>query len=160
MTTLSKKKRKQKKSPELKIARVILFVLIAWAMVVYFSSCKPREITITKIEYKDRVQKDTLNVTQYDSIFVREKGDTVEIYKYKFKDRYRVKIERDTVWQTDTINYITPPIETKVPVEVQVYGLFWWLGLLFCIAIAGYLAFKLVTKTPFISIIKKLLNIN
>ena len=40
MTTSSKKNRKQKTSPELKIARAILIVLGAMSMLSYFSGCK------------------------------------------------------------------------------------------------------------------------
>lgn len=149
MTTSSKKNRKQKTSPELKIARAILIVLGAMAMLSYFSGCRATEKVITRTEYLEKVKIDTVSNTQYDSIYIRERGDTVYVSKYKYIDRYRVKIERDTVHLTDTLVYSTvPPMPETIKVPVK--GFYWkfgvcafWLSLLALIAYAIYRLSKL-----------------
>lgn len=62
MTISNKKNRKQKKSPELKIARFILFVLGAMAMLSYFSSCKTKQPVVTDSEVisEKSIEKDKL----------------------------------------------------------------------------------------------------
>ncbi|MDR0367614.1 MAG: hypothetical protein LBH82_00555 [Bacteroidales bacterium] len=75
-----------------------------------FFFCKtPQYIPIesTKIEYRDKIVKDS--VFCYDSIFVKDKGDTLifERYKYLYPD----KIVRDSIFISDTI---------KVPYPVEV----------------------------------------
>lgn len=68
------------------------------------------------MEYRDRVQKDTL--TQVDSVYVsrviREKGDTVHIWDTIFRYKYLDKV-RD-VYVHDSIPYA---VEVQVPVRVR-----------------------------------------
>ena len=76
----------------------------------FCSSCKtPQYIPIesTKTEYRDKIVRDS--VFCYDSIFVKDKGDTVFFERYKYL--YRDKIVRDSIFKTDTI---------KVPYPVEV----------------------------------------
>lgn len=149
MKISSKKKRKQKRSPELKIARFILIMLGAWAMIIYFSGCKSTEKISTRTEYVDRLKIDTVNTTRYDSVYIRERGDTVYVSKFKYIDRYRVKIERDTVHLTDTLVYTTvPPMPERITVPEK--GFYWyfgvwafWISLLALIAYAIYRLSKL-----------------
>lgn len=76
----------------------------------FCSSCKtPQYIPVetVKTEYRDKIVRDS--VFRYDSIFVKDKGDTVyfERYRYLYKD----KIIRDSVFIQDTI---------RVPFPVEV----------------------------------------
>ena len=144
MTTSNKKKRKPKKSPELKIARVILFVLFVWVMIAYFSSCQPIERIVVKTEY--------INQLKYDSIYVHSKGDTVWVEKYNTLFKDRLKIVRDTVIKTDSLIFKTPPVQVEVPVEVNKWGFLDWIGLLTLIAGGVLLAINLLTK-PFLKFI-------
>lgn len=61
----------------------------------------PIETVRTDSIYINQVQRDS--IYQHDSIYIREKGDTVWMEKYKYI--YRDKIVRDTMYfnQTDTI---------------------------------------------------------
>ena len=134
MTTSNKKRRKPKKSSELKIARVILFVLFVWVMIAYFSSCKPTERIVVKTEYINQLKYDSIYLQKYDSIYVHAKGDTVWVEKYNTLFKDRLKIVRDTVIKTDSLIFKTPPVQVEVPVEVNKWGFLDWIGLLTLIA--------------------------
>lgn len=148
MKTSSKKNRRRPMSQELKIARFILIMLGAMAMLSYFSGCRATEKIITRTEYLDKVKIDTVSNTQYDSIYIRERGDTVYVSKYKYIDRYRVKIERDTVRLTDTLVSATAPSKTiKVPVK----DFYWKFGVwAFWLSIFGLIAYAIyrLSKLP------------
>ena len=74
----------------------------------------PVETVRTDSVYLNRVQRDS--VARYDSIHVREKGDTVTVerYKYVYRDR----------WRTDTVATVQES-KVKVPVAVE-RELTWW----------------------------------
>lgn len=87
---------------------IAVFVTIVWLCIV-LSSCTttkyievPKEVV--KTEYRDRLQKDTMYVK--DSIFVKQKGDT--IYIDKWHTQYVEKVRIDTC----TIDHYS--VETKV----------------------------------------------
>ena len=66
----------------------------------------PIETVRTDSIYINHVQRDS--IYQHDSIYIREKGDTVWMEKYKYI--YRDKIVRDTMYfnRTDTIRESYP----------------------------------------------------
>ena len=73
------------------------------------SACKtPHYIPVktVKTEYKDNFVRDS--IVRYDSIFVKEKGDTLilERYRYLYRDRFI----RDSIFVNDTIR-VPYPIE-------------------------------------------------
>lgn len=86
---------------------IILFIIV-----VLCPSCRtqyiPVESIVTRTEYKDRVQRDSVHV--HDSIHIREKDDTVFIDRWhtEYKDRSL----RDTAYvsRTDSIQ-IPYPVE-------------------------------------------------
>lgn len=192
MTISSKKNKRRRMSPELKVARVILFVLIAWTMIIYFSSCKAKQPIVTsstalveKIIEKDKLtpvavpgektniraqfECDSLNrvlLMNFNELKSKNMNSSFSFANGQLD--YSAQTQPDTVFipSTDYWYYINRHIKQTVTITKPVYvyinkfGFLDWIGLLFCIALAGYLAFKLVTKTPFISNIKKLLNIN
>ena len=67
------------------------------------------------------VQEKTDSVFVKDSIFIYKNGDTVYIYKYR--DRYKDKIVRDTVYKhsVDSISY---PVYIEKEVEVKYIPLY------------------------------------
>jgi len=86
----------------------------------FCSSCKtPQYIPIetTKIEYRDKVVRDS--IFRYDSIFVKEKGDTfiLERYRYLYKD----KVVRDSIFVNDTIR-VPFPVEVVKAVKKPLSG--------------------------------------
>lgn len=113
--------------------RVMLFVFLAAVLLLVFSSCSPR------IVEKVRVQHDTTYVSKLDSVyfydrdsvFVREKGDTV--YKYVEKWRYRDRWRVDTVLKVrvDSVAYeAIKEVKVEQPLswwQKAKLGSFWWL---------------------------------
>lgn len=86
-----------------------IFVFI---IIFLLAGCKGQEriVETVRTEYKDRLVEKVDTVSVKDSTFVYVKGDTLYIYKYR--DRWREKIVRDTayVMKTDSI---------EVPVYIE-----------------------------------------
>ena len=139
MKTLNKK---NKRSAMLPAHKVVFMVLVAMLLFVVFvlTSCKPKEIIINHTEYVDRFHYDSIYLQKYDSIRIVEKGDTVKIERFKTVFKDRLKIEKDTVLRTDT--FTTAPVQITKIKKVQVYGFFWWTGLLSIIAALAFIIFK------------------
>lgn len=91
--------------------KCILYLIIC----VCVCACNSPKVA-TMIEYRDRVQKDTVTLTDsvYVSRYVREKGDTVFVTDTLFKFKYRDKV-RD-VYVHDSIPY---EVQVQVPVRVR-----------------------------------------
>ncbi len=109
-------------------------------------SCKSTKIVEipvdrVKVEYKDRLQVDT--IIKNDSIIIKNKGDTIYIEKYKYV--YRIKERKDTISIRDTITVVK---QVEVIKEKEINKLMWWQKLLIGIggiAIIFYL-FKYIIK--------------
>ena len=69
-------------------------------------------IETTRTEYRDNYLRD--------SIFVKEKGDTLIVEKFSYL--YRDKIVRDSIFQTDTI-HVPYPVEVIKEVKKPLSGL-------------------------------------
>jgi len=82
-------------------------------------------VETVKTEYRDKIVRDS--VFRYDSIFVKEKGDTlfIERYLYLYKD----KIVRDSIFINDTIR-VPYPVEVVKEVKRPLSGWqnfqVWW----------------------------------
>lgn len=128
----------------MRIAIILLFLSL------FLGSCCPRTISSSehrdsiRIEYRyqDRIEKDT--VYSRDSIYVREKGDTIYIYKdrYKYVDRF----VRDTIYVADTLYKDVFIKEVKqVRYVPKFYKYCMWIAFIF----AGYVLIKLYRKFGF-----------
>jgi hypothetical protein len=103
----------------------------------------PIETVRTDSIYINQVQRDS--IYQHDSIYIREKGDTVWMEKYKYI--YRDKIVRDTMYfnQTDTIRE-PYPVEKELSrwqqIKLELGG--WAFGIIIAAAliIIGWLLYK------------------
>lgn len=118
-----------------------LFIYFVCVTLFLLLSCRSKTIyvptEIVKTEYRDKFIHDSIHY--YDSIYVKEKGDTFLIEKYKYI--YKDKLRTDTVCKTDSIAIPYPVIETK-----EVNRLHSWqiiLMILGCVLL-GYLGYKLV----------------
>jgi len=87
-----------------------------------------------KTEYRDKIVRDS--IYRYDSVFVKEKGDTLimERYRYLYKNRFI----RDSVFINDTIR-VPYPVEVVKQVKKPLTG--WQNFQVWCgrIALAGVL---------------------
>ena len=78
-------------------------------------SCKmPQYIPVEtiKTEYRDNFVRDS--IYRYDSIYIKEKGDTLIFERYRYL--YRDKFIRDSIFINDTIR-VPYPVEVPKPVK-------------------------------------------
>ena len=108
-----------------------LFLAVLLSQLVFSSCSTVREVV--------RYQRDTTYVERFrvdsvykkDSVFVREKGDTVYIYKEKVREKY--KLVRDTVRLVKVDSVAVERVkEVKVEKPLSAWksakiGAFWWL---------------------------------
>jgi len=96
--------------------KLILFLVIA----TLFCSCKTiRYIPVetVKTEFRDKFIRDS--IIRYDSIFVKEKGDTLILERYKYL--YRDRIVRDSIFINDTIR-VPYPVEVVKQIKTPLSG--------------------------------------
>ena len=84
-------------------------LLFLAAIVTLLYSCKSVKyipVETTKIEYRDNLVKDS--IFRYDSVFVKDKGDTLILEKFRYL--YKNRIVKDSVFINDTIR-VPYPVE-------------------------------------------------
>ena len=101
--------------------RNIILALISCICLIGCKSIRyvPVENTIVKTEYKNSVSYDSIYFT--DSVYIREKNDTVYIENIKYRYKYVSNI--DTIVKNDTITNTTIQ---EVEVIKEVNKLKWW----------------------------------
>ena len=112
-------------------------VIIAVALVAVSCSPKIVERVVYQHDTTQVVRIDSVRYWQKDSVFIREKGDTV--FQYVEKVRYRDRFRIDTLKEVREV-HDTTFFERKVEKELSVrqkaqIGAFWWLlaGLAACL---------------------------
>lgn len=79
-------------------------LVIAMAILLV-TACSPRIVEHIRVQrdttYIERVQVDSLYIR--DSVFIREKGDTVYQYRERIRDRYRFIHDTTFIHRTDTL---------------------------------------------------------
>jgi len=96
--------------------KAIVFFMLA----LLCSACKTVKylpLETVKTEYRDKILRDS--VFQYDSVFVKDKGDTIFLERYRYL--YRDKIIRDSILITDTIS-VPYPVEVVKEVKKPLSG--------------------------------------
>ena len=86
--------------------KILIFAVIA-TMLLSCKSVKYIPVVTTKIEYRDNFVRDS--IFRYDSVFVKDKGDTLILEKFRYL--YKNRIVKDSVFINDTI---------RVPYQVEV----------------------------------------
>ena len=101
--------------------RNIILALISCICLIGCKSVQyvPVENTIVKTEYKNSISYDSIYFT--DSIYIREKNDTVYIENIKYRYKYVSNV--DTIVKNDTITNTTIQ---EVEVIKEVNKLKWW----------------------------------
>ncbi len=124
-------------------------IILAAGVAIVLYSCKTPQympIETSKIEYRDNFVRDS--TFRYDSVFVKEKGDTLilERYRYLFKN----KVVRDSIFMNDTIR-VPYPVEVVKQVKKPLSS---WLNFqMWCGRIALILA--LIILIYFVSKLRK-----
>lgn len=122
----------------------IVFVsLIALLLV----SCKGQTVYVpvesVRTEYANRLEHDSIH--RYDSIFVREKGDTIWLEKYRYL--YRERFRTDTLAFTDTIRVPYPVVETKEIRRLSSFQAFQvWCGRIFLVILVLWCGMRWVKR--------------
>lgn len=103
----------------------------------------PVETVRTDSIYINQMQRDS--IYQHDSIYIREKGDTVWMEKYKYV--YRDKLVRDTMYINRTDTICEPyPVERELSrwqsMKMELGG--WAFGIIiaFTLIIVGWMIYK------------------
>ena len=112
--------------------RIILFFIVFAVFGCTKTIYIPLTNTITEIEYRDRLQRDSLYFS--DSVLIETKGDTV--YNTKIKYRYINKLVRDTVNRFDSV-YVEKPIEVVKEVNRLTKWQRWRLNFLWVLMAGG-----------------------
>lgn len=99
--------------------RLVHFLIILLTSAIWLSSCRsirhiPVETVRTEIQYKNRLQRDSIHV--HDSIYIRDNGDT--IFVNRWHTEYKDRLLRDTCYV-----HRTDSIQVPYPVERE---LSWW----------------------------------
>lgn len=105
-------------------------LILTLFLAIILSSCVKTIETIKEVpvEVTKYVQRsDTLIMNTTDSVYIRQKGDTIYSEKFRTVYRDRVRVERDSV------PYIVEITKTDVRVEkeevpVKVRDWIWWVG--------------------------------
>jgi len=102
--------------------------IIAAALLWLCCSCGTLQyvpVETVRTEYRDNYVRDS--IFRYDSIFVKEKGDTVFLERYRYL--YRDKVVRDSVFLCDTVR-VPYPVEVVKEVKKPLSGWqnfqLWW----------------------------------
>lgn len=112
---------------------LLLALLLSVILLTLASGCSPRiyERVVTRRDTTYIVKHDSVTFYDRDSIFVKEKGDT--IYKYVEKWRWRDRVRVDTFYRTRVDSVAvehTKIVEVEKPLswwrKWQI-GAFWWL---------------------------------
>ncbi len=127
-----------------------MFHVSCFVLLLTLPSCKPKQLIIHDIQYRDRLQVDSVTITKHDSILITRLGDTVLIQKFNTLYRDRFKLRRDTINQTRTV---TKQVDKIVKVEKS---LSYWQSL--CIAL-GKLFLMLLCIACFLFIVKYVIKL-
>ena len=85
--------------------KILFFATIA-TILLSCKSIKYIPVVTTKIEYRDNFVRDS--IIRYDSVFVKDKGDTLILEKYRYM--YKNRIVKDSIFINDTIR-VPYPVE-------------------------------------------------
>jgi hypothetical protein len=111
--------------------KIVLFLLIS----VCFAACvqtKYIPVETIKTEYKSLFQRDSIYFK--DSIYIRERGDTVFVDKYRYV--YRDRFLNDTTLRIDSVS-VPYPVKGDTIIEYK-RDVFWWIGLAAIIIVLVY----------------------
>lgn len=130
-----------------KWAYFLLFIII---LILLLSSCKTIEYVPkieTKIEYRDRIEKDTIILK--DSVYIHQIGDTIYSEKYKYIYKEHLKIDTAYILQCDTITTIQE-VEKKLSkwdtLKISVGGYCMTSLILLILALLAYMCIKIFKK--------------
>lgn len=120
---------------------LVLFVVFA------FVSCKTKTIYVpvdtVRTEYINKIWRDSIH--RYDSIYLKEKGDSVILEKYKFIYRDRLKI--DTIIKIDSVSIPFPVVEVQEVNRLSSFQSFQvWCGRILLLVLIAYFGMRFLFR--------------
>lgn len=111
----------------------IIIGLIACAMITLCAGCTTiREVEVVKTRtdtlIQTKVQRDSIYIERHDSVVTNQKGDTVTIERWYYRDRWRDRVKTDTVYRSKTDTLIVEKTVTKTEQPLT-----WWQRLKNCL---------------------------
>ena len=88
------------------IIQTSIAAIFAAVVALMLSGCKTQDCipeTIVRDSIVTEYKLDSIYLYEKDSIFIKEKADTIFVNKYVTRYKDVLKIERDTIWQENTI---------------------------------------------------------
>lgn len=87
------------------LCNTFFFAIFCQACLFVFSSCRSLQPQTIQTSHKDSIivqtRIDSVQVMVRDSVYVREKGDTVFVDRWHTQFRDRVKLQVDTIYKAD-----------------------------------------------------------
>lgn len=103
------------------IAAAFCIAMLAWML----QGCKTQDCipeTIVRDSIVTEYKLDSIYLYEKDSIFIKEKADTIFVNKYVTRYKDVLKIERDTIWQENKV--VEVKVEQYVPQHIK-----WFAGI-------------------------------
>lgn len=140
-----------------------MFLLTVFTIFVMFcmSSCRTKYVSVPEYHTEYVVKCDTTHLQDsvyiHDSVYMVSHGDTVEVAKYLFRDRYRYiyKNTNDTVLANDTVKVLVPTEKqlTKAERRYITLGKFVYRGIwaMLIAALAAFVVYYTLKKRQRVS---------
>ena len=102
-------------------------IIFAAVVALMLGGCKAQDCipeTIVRDSIRTEYKLDSTYLYEKDSIFIKEKADTVFVEKWKTRYKDVLKVERDTIWRDNTIVEVKEVVVEK-PIAGFVKGMAW-----------------------------------
>ena len=98
--------------------KVIVFTLLS--LLFALSSCKPTQLIIHDVEYRDKLKHDSIYIEKNKIVTITRKGDSVFVDRWNTEYKYINKYQTDSIYKyKDKPVYITKEVtkylSTKIP---------------------------------------------
>lgn len=96
------------------------YTIFAALVALMLSGCKSVDCipeTIVRDSIRTEYKHDSTYIYQHDSIFIKEKADTIFVNKYVTRYKDVLKIERDTIYQENKV--VEVKVEKYIPQAVK-----------------------------------------
>lgn len=128
--------------------KALIYITMFLMSGIWLTSCRsiqyvPVETIKTEVQYKDRLQRDSIHV--HDSIYVRDNGDTVFVDRWHTV--YKDKLVRDTTYinKTDSVQ-IPYPVEKKLTrwqfLKMELGGWAFGIAIAFILMVVGCIIYR------------------
>lgn len=128
--------------------RYIQVLCVVYMVAALLAGCSPKVITQTEyktdIQYRDRWHTDSVYVR--DSVYIREKGDTVWMERWHTAWRDREVVRTDTVMRCDTVRRETVRRERYVPGFYKGSTIALWLLVAVLLVYGGFRIYRRIRK--------------